>query len=328
MLEREMQLPSRISGGSCILSSMSNRRQVRLVLNPGSGRKEISPEALRERFGLHGCDCVVTLLSRSIDLPALHKSDASDVVWIAAGGDGTVNCVAHALTGTGRTMGVLPAGTLNHFAQDLGIPAEMDAAIEVAATGLPRVVDAAEVNGLTFVNNSSLGVYPAMVLDRDRMCRRGAGKWWAMLVASVRAFLRFRRLHFTLEVDGAVRSCTTTLLFVGNNIYSTEGEVAGKRNRLDEGILSVFFVPNANRSKMVRAAASMLNKSAQNAGLEMFHVEHFSVTSHHRRLRVALDGEVRRMPPPLVYRSRPGALSVIAPPPLQPQNQIQAQVQR
>ena len=300
---------------------MSSGRAIRLVLNPRSGTAAVSPETLCQRFESYGCQCVVTALDRSVDLAALQTSDHKDVVWVAAGGDGTVNCVAHAVAGTGRIMGVLPTGTLNHFAQDLGVPSELEAAIKLAATGEAMEVDAAEVNGQTFVNNSSLGFYPEMVTDRDRMCRHGANKWWAMAVASVRAFARFRLLQVELEVEGAAEKCATGMLFLGNNAYTVEGEGVGRRKRLNSGLLSVCLLMKKTRFGMVGAVAKAFAGIARESGeLKVFHVEHLIVTSpgRNRRLRVALDGEVKRMEAPLRYRARPGALRVIRPNVVQP----------
>ena len=300
---------------------MGSGRTIRLVVNPRSGTAAVSPETLCERFESHGCQCVVTALDRSVDLAALQQSDDKDVVWVAAGGDGTVNCVAHAVAGTGRVMAVLPTGTLNHFAQDLGVPAELDVAIELAATGAAQEVDAAEVNGQTFVNNSSLGFYPEMVMDRDRMCRHGANKWWAMAVASARAFARFRLLRVELEVDGVAEKCTTGMLFLGNNAYTVEGEGVGKRKQLNSGLLSVCLLTKGTRFGVIRAVVRAYAGRAREAGeLKVFHVEHLTVTysGRKRRLRVALDGEVKRIEAPLRYRSRPGALRVIRPCEVQP----------
>jgi diacylglycerol kinase family enzyme len=293
---------------------MGHTRRARVFLNIRSGIGGVSPETLCKRFALYGCSCDVTVLEPRLDLTTLAGRDAPEIVWVAAGGDGTVNCVANAIAGTPRVMGVLPVGTLNHFALDLGIPPALDEAIAVIATGPTRTVDAAEVNGIHFVNNSSLGVYPAMVLDRDRMRKGGANKWWSLVAASARAFFRFRCLAVELEVDGSVRHYTTPLLFVGNNIYCIEGGRLGRRERMDEGVLFLALVPSTTRLSMLRLLASALVGRAREASeLEEFVVKTFTVTSTHRRVRVSFDGEAGRMRPPLRYTSRPGALHVIVP---------------
>jgi diacylglycerol kinase family enzyme len=293
---------------------MAKTRRVRVFLNSRSGIGGVSPDTLCKIFADHQCACEVTILERHLNLAALSAHDPEDVAWIAAGGDGTVNAVAHAVAGTSRSMGVLPVGTLNHFAQDLGLPRTLASAIEVIATGDVRIVDAAAVNGITFVNNSSLGVYPAMVLDRERMKKSGWNKWWSLVIASARAFIRFRCLGVEIEIDGRVRHCTTPLLFVGNNLYAMDGGRLGRRERLDEGCLSLFLVPHTTRMAMLRLLIAALFGRVRGAReLEEFTVNSVTVRAHRRRLRVSYDGEVKRMPPPLHYASRPGALHLIVP---------------
>ncbi len=294
---------------------MSEPRSVRVFLNAGSGMGEASPEDICKLFAVHHCPCELTILNRELDLPALAASDPISTVWVAAGGDGTINCIAHAIRDTGRWMGVLPVGTLNHFAQDLKIPLRLAEAVAVAATCPPRAIDTAEVNGLTFVNNSSLGVYPAMVLDRERMKKGGANKWGSLVLASARSFLRFRCLSVEVEMDGTVRYYKTPLLFVGNNVYSMNRGKLGTRERMDEGRLALYLVPSATRFAMFRLlVAALFNRVKAARDLEEFTVTSFTVrTNRRRRLRVSFDGEVRRMRAPLQYATRPKSLQVIAP---------------
>jgi diacylglycerol kinase family enzyme len=296
---------------------MSEARRVRIFLNEDSGSGGVSASDLCTRFQQRGCACEVTPLTESLNWAALAAHDAAGVVWVAAGGDGTVSAVAKVCAGTERAMAVLPVGTLNHFARDLGLPLGLEAAIEVVGHGPARCVDAAEANGVVFVNNSSLGMYPAMVLDRDRMRKSGANKWWAMVKASARAFWRFRCLEVEFEADGKMRRCRTALLFVGNNRYRKEGGQIGRRDRLDEGLLSVALIAGTTRWGMLKVLAAALLARAKDAGeLEEFAVTSFKVKAHgRRRLRVAFDGEVKRMRGPLAYRALPGALRVIAPAP-------------
>ena len=294
---------------------MGETRQVRVFLNENSGAGGVSAESIYRGFAAHGCACEVTALGEELDWRGLSRRDGGEKVWVAAGGDGTVNAVASACAGSGRVMAVLPVGTLNHFARDLGVPLELDRAIEVIANGPVRSVDAAEGNGILFVNNSSLGVYPAMVLDRDRMRKEGGSKWWAMVRASARAFVRFRCLELEFEAEGKTRRCRTALLFVGNNRYEKEGGRIGQRKRLDEGILSVALIAGTTRWGMLKVFAAALAGRVKDAGeLEELHVRRFKVNAHgRRRLRVAFDGEVKRMAGPLEYRTMPGVLRVIAP---------------
>lgn len=293
---------------------MNQARRVRVFLNEGSGSGGITREQSSASFAAHGCRCEVTVLRPGLNLEELAARDDAEVVWVASGGDGTVNAVAQVAAETGRVMGVLPLGTLNHFAKDLGLPMEMDEAVAAVANGEVRTVDAAEVNGVVFVNNSSLGVYPAMVLDRERMKKRGWNKWGSLAMASAKAFVRFGCLDVELEVDGKARHCRTPLLFVGNNAYAVEAGRIGRRERLDGGRLSVLVVTGATRLGMLRLlAAALVGRARQVGELEEFTVQRFCVRARAKHLRVALDGEVRRLAPPLEYRTRAGALHVIAP---------------
>jgi diacylglycerol kinase family enzyme len=291
---------------------MGAARRVRVFLNDRSGTGEVSPDALCAAFASHGCACEVTALDGALDLRRLAQDDAAEVAWIAAGGDGTIHTIAQGIAGSERLLGVLPVGTLNHFARDLGLPLELDRAIAIAATGSVRRIDAAEVNGEIFVNNSSLGVYPAALMDRERMKKSRWNKWGAMVLASAKAFVRFRCLEVEYEVQGEARHCKTPLLFVGNNAYALEGGKVGQRERLDAGLLFVLLVVNATRFGMLRLFAAALVGRARHFGdLEEFSAASFTVKASGKRLRVAFDGELRRMPGPLCYKSLPGALRVI-----------------
>ena len=286
----------------------------RIFLNPQSGPGAVQGEQEKKLRALFPA-CEITPMGRGVDLKKLAREDAVELAYIAAGGDGTVNAVAGAVAGTERAMGVLPLGTLNHFAQDLNVPLDLEAAAKVISDGETSWVDAAKVNGLVFVNNSSLGAYPAMVMDRERMKKSGRNKWSALVAASARAFVRFRHLHVEMMVDGHSRSCTTPFLFVGNNEYRLDGMRLGRREHLNGGVLSLYLAPGASRLGVLRMAiAAVFGRLKQTPEYEEILVQEFTVRVHgRRRIRVSLDGEVRRMPGPLQYRILPGALKVLVP---------------
>ncbi len=288
--------------------------KVRVFLNAKSGGAQADAAGLKAMFAMHDCACEVTELDAAVDLAALAKSEPEDVAFIAAGGDGTVNCVAAIVVGTGRKMGVLPVGTLNHFAKDLRLPGELEAAVAVAAGTATRAVDAAEVNGRIFVNNSSLGVYPLMVLDRERMKRGGLNRWASLVFASLKSFVRFHRLRVEVESDGATQRSKTPFLFVGNNEYCLEGSRIGKRERLDGGELSLYLAHGITRAGILRMVfAALLGRVKEVPEYEELKARQLSVMVRKRLLRVSLDGEVKRMAPPLLYKILPGSLHVLCP---------------
>lgn len=234
---------------------------------------------------------------------------------VAAGGDGTVSAVASRLAGTGTVLGVLPMGTLNHFAKDLGLPMEIDAALDVLADGRTVAVDVGEVNDRVFINNSSIGIYPDIVLDRERQRRRlGRGKWPALLVACLNVLRRHPSLKVELQVEGERLLRRSPFVFIGNNRYQVEGFAIGSRTALDAGRLSLYMAHHGGRFGLLRLAVlALLHRLRQAEDFEMLEAAELVIRPERRQIRVAADGEVLAMQGPLRYRIRPGALQVRVP---------------
>ena len=240
---------------------------------------------------------------------------AGAMLLIAGGGDGTISAVAGAVADSPAILGVLPLGTLNHFARDLKIPATLEGAIEVIRQGYTRQVDAAELNGRIFINNSSLGLYPHLVRRRERQQRLGWRKWTAFAWAAVAVFRRFP--FVTVKVgtsDGTQMVRRTPLAFVGNNVYSMSGSDLGCRARLDEGTLSLFIARRRGRFGLLwMACSALLGRLERDRSLECRRVEEIVIETHGKTALVACDGETARLPTPLRYRILPGALTVLVP---------------
>jgi diacylglycerol kinase family enzyme len=236
-------------------------------------------------------------------------------VIVAAGGDGTVNAVASALVATDTALGVLPVGTFNHFARDIGMPLDLRAAARAIVAGRRRAVDVGEVNGRIFVNNSSIGLYPTMVHRRDKQQRRlGRGKWQAMLWALHTVLRSHPFLDLTLEIDGTVYRRRTPLVFIGNNEYRMEGFYVGLRERLDCGVLSLYLTHRGERlGLLLLGLRALFGRLQQAKEFEAARVTRVRIESRHTRLLVATDGEVDAFDLPLEYRVRPRALQVIVP---------------
>ena len=234
---------------------------------------------------------------------------------VAAGGDGTVSAVASVLAGSGVPLAVLPLGTLNHFARDLGIPAQLDAAVRIALGGQVREIDLGEVNGRTFINNSGIGLYPAMVRRRERQRRRlGRGKWHAMLWAGYNALRAHPFLDLALELGGAEHRRRTPFLFIGNNVYRMQGFDIGVRERLDGGVLSLYLAHRTGRLGLVLLALrALLGRLYDGNDFEAATASRLRIDARHTRLLVSRDGEVEALELPLEYRIRPRALRVVVP---------------
>jgi len=236
-----------------------------------------------------------------------------DVV-VAGGGDGTVNAVASALIGTSTPMGILPMGTLNHFAKDLKVPIDMEAAVKTIVSGRVKLVDVGEVNGRLFVNNSSLGLYPSIVRLREAIQKSGYQKWPAFIRAVWAIFLRFPRLRLELKSATAPISRTVTpLLFIGNNPYETTLTQLGSRSAMDQGKLWVVVPKAETRWQLVAALFTLVRGRSVASDVSAFEAENLVVNNKRSALNIAVDGEVLLLEPPLHYQIRPKALKVIVP---------------
>ena len=283
----------------------------------GTGLPADWAKQLQDKFSQSGLQAQVKVVQSGSDIEPTVRAAVQQgaQVVVAGGGDGTVSAVAAVLVGSGVTLGVLPMGTLNHFAKDLGIPLEQAEAIAVIAGNRQVDVDAGEVNGRIFVNNSSLGIYPDIVREREkRQHRLGHGKWRALLAASIGAARRYPVMKVHVEVDGQTLVRSTPFVFIGNNQYTMEGFEIGARAALDKGTLSLYLTQRMGRFGLLQLAVRALFKRLQQArDFDMLTAREFVVRTGHKRLRVATDSEVNLMDTPLQYRVRPGALRVIVP---------------
>jgi len=236
-------------------------------------------------------------------------------VLVAAGGDGTISAVAGAVRASGTALGILPFGTLNHFAKDLRIPLDPAEAARTIARGRRIAVDVGEVNGRCFINNASLGLYPGLVRERDRQQRRlRRSKRHAMLWATLAVLQRPPLLDLSLELDGKAHECFAPFVFVGNNGYRMEGFDIGTREHLDGGSLSVYTTRGSSAKRLiVLALRALFGRLRQDRDFMETAVSELRVTSRKRRLLVATDGEVTPMETPLEFRIVPRALEVLVP---------------
>lgn len=241
---------------------------------------------------------------------------------VAGGGDGTINAVASVVTGTVTALGVIPLGTLNHFAKDLRIPMELDAAIRNIADGHILDIDVGEINDKIFLNNSSIGLYPDIVREREKLQRRlGHGKWPAFFWATLAALRRYPFLNARLTIEGVEHTRRAPFIFIGNNEYSMEGFNIGTRAHLNAGVLSLYMAHRTGRLGLLRLAfSSLFGRLRQARDFDALTTREIRIDTHRKRLPVSTDGEVTVMEMPLHYRIRTAALRVIVPANTEPDN--------
>jgi diacylglycerol kinase family enzyme len=264
----------------------------------------------------HGVEARIHIAQRGSQLAALAERALAEhgSTIVAGGGDGSVSSVASVLAGTDRTLGVLPLGTLNHFAKDLKIPLELEDAIRTIFSGRVAEVDVGEVNGRIFLNNSSLGIYPRLVRLREKQEQGGRAKFLAMARSLVAIMRHYSRVRVRVSPDEkAGKEYDTPLLFVGNNRYEITGLNVGSRTALDGGTLWVCTAPSAGPRELMAIGMRALLNRLRGGDIDMFAAKDLLVSTRHKHLEVSADGEVFRLDAPLRYQSRPRALRVVVP---------------
>lgn len=294
------------------------RTPITVISNAKSGptRRAELATTLRDLFAKHGAEAKIELVEEGVQLIDVAKRAIADGcrTLVAAGGDGTINAVASTVVGTDVVLGVLPLGTLNHFAKDLGIPLELEAAVSTIVDGEVRAVDVGEVNGKTFVNNSSLGLYPTLVKKREEHQSLGRSKWSAFAIAMWTVMGRYPLVQVTIEIDGRQISRKTPLVFIGNNRYVIEGLRLGKRERLDAGTLCVYLTRDVSRAKLCWfALRALFGKLRDEKDFDALETTGLKILTSGKHARISADGEIDRLAIPLEYRIRPRALKVVVP---------------
>ena len=237
---------------------------------------------------------------------------------IVAGGDGTVHTGAGIAIEMDLLLGVLPLGTLNHFAKDIGMPGgDLASAVEWLRTAVETPVDVGDANGTVFVNNASIGAYPAMVIYRDEICRRrGWGKVRATPAAIARTLRRLHVFDVTVKVDDAApEPLTTAFLFVGNGVFDRHGNHVGRRTSLTDHRLGLYVIATSTRRRLVaNAIAARLRGVTAAHETERYRAESLEVAAHEPSLLIALDGEPTNLSTPITFHSRPSALRILVSP--------------
>lgn len=291
--------------------------KIEVILNARSGTDDKNgvQRRVHELFLASGIDACISVAHTGVRVVELAQQAArsdADII-VAGGGDGTINSVASAAIESGKTMGVLPFGTMNHFAKDLHIPLDLEGAIETIVAGHVIKIDVGEVNGRIFVNNSSLGLYPSIVRERQKQQRLGWGKWPAYVWAALAVLRRYPFLNIRLSVDGKELVSRTPFVFIGNNEYEMETLNIGGRPCLDAGKLSLYMSNRTSRLGLIRLALrALFGGLRQDKDFIALRTKEVWIGTRHKRVRAALDGEVVVMEPPLHYRVRPRALRVLA----------------
>lgn len=291
------------------------RRAIILLNRSARDVTDATSDQLGELAAARGLDAQVTpVTGPSLVASARGAVESGCTVLVAAGGDGTVSTVANVAAEQGVALGVLPLGTLNHFARDAGIPVDLEAAVTTLACGREVTIDVGEVNGRIFLNNSSIGVYPRLLWEREQQERQGRRKWTATALAALDVWRQYRRISVTIAGRNYRWNVSTPFVFIGNNEYAIDEGRIDARPSLDAGCLQLCMAPDADRRRMARIVlAAVAGRLGAVDGFEAVTASELTIATRARRLGVSLDGELTFLESPLRYTIRPRALQVVVP---------------
>ncbi|WP_425050357.1 diacylglycerol/lipid kinase family protein [Psychromarinibacter sp. S121] len=286
-------------------------------MNPKSGRDDEDQVSAALKAYLDSLpDGELRLVgSRSIQQMAQDAVDENAATVIAVGGDGTISAVAETLAGTDTTMGVIPAGTFNYFARGLGIPEDLDGAIDVLRTGTPQPAAFGRINGRLFLNNCSIGIYSMIRRQREEIYRRfgrsRAAAYWSVITAMLRLY---RRMRLTVTVDGVRHELKSALVFVANSDYQIEEFGLEGSDAVKNGRLAVYVSRDRGRWHMIKQAVRLVVTGMRKGrDFELFTGSDITIETDKPFRHVVRDGEIARMKAPFTITRNDTALQVIAP---------------
>jgi len=228
---------------------------------------------------------------------------------IVGGGDGSVSTAVAAFSGSDRVLGVLPFGTMNLLARDLGMPTEPEEAIAALSTTTPRRIDLVALNGRAFHTLSGLGFFSHMARAREEVRGHPLGRMVSVVIAWFRALARTRAFEIDVVVDGRRERISALAALVTNNAFGAEW----RRRRMDTGTLEMHLVEDQGALTKLKAGAALLTGTwRDDPGIRSIVAREITVASGRRHTRAATDGELIRERMPLRYRVLPQALTVLA----------------
>mgnify|MGYP000022190223 CR=1 FL=1 len=288
-----------------------------VLANPKSGRNSRDRDAIARAMAVFGPHATLRHWRSGEDLDVVVRRLVAEgfQTIVAAGGDGTVTGVAHALLGTRVALGVLPLGTFNFFARGLHLPEDPEGAAQAILGGQVRRISVGTVNGQVFLNNASLGIYPRILQAREESYARwGRSRllaYWTVLKTLVR-YQAARRVIVTVE--GQTRNLRSPLIFVARSAYQLQrfGLTGGKA--ISDDRFAVFIALGGTRWHLLKLALHLaLGRVIPGQDVEVLTTRQMEVRTAKRRPNVAFDGEKRRMLAPLLFEIQPDALSIILP---------------
>lgn len=296
-----------------------------IVLNAGSGRQdaETRREIITRVFDAAGRRCEILPIDRSTPIErvataAVARAKAERGAVIAAGGDGTINAVAQAAYGHGLPFGVIPLGTFNYFARVHGIAQDVEAATRALLRARIEPAQAGRAGGHLFLVNASLGLYPQLLEDREAFKQQfGRSRLVALWSGLVTLARQSRQLHLTIEAGDQKATLRTPTLVVVNNRLQLERLGFPEADALAQGQLAgIVIKPIGTLSMFGLLLRGVLGRLGDAENVQHLPFRRVTVSPRgRRRIKLAMDGEIRWVPTPVVFEVAPEPLSLLVPAP-------------
>jgi diacylglycerol kinase family enzyme len=297
---------------------MTNRTPDICVLsNPRSGTSLRNPGAVDRAMAVFGARAELRPFSGDPADEAARAVREGFRIVVAAGGDGSVAGVAHALAGTGTALGVLPLGTFNYFARGLKMPETPEAAARAILDGQRHDINVGTLNGRVFLNNVAIGLYPAILEEREATYARFGRYRFLAHLASLRTLLRFQTPYrMELYQDETRHSIRTPMMFVARSAYQLDQFGLEGGDAISDDRFVLFLAHQQTRLGFLRLAWRLIRKRVDHGrDVIVSTPRRIAVAVRGRRkVSVALDGEKLRMRLPLRIQLNDHVLQVILPP--------------
>lgn len=295
------------------------RARVCAILNGGSGKKDAEKIAalLEQEIGPRAANLEIRRSRRGPDLPGLARQAVSDGfdLLLAVGGDGTQSAVADAVAGSDVIMGVVPGGTFNYFARDLGVGETPDKAIQTLLNARIRAVHVGQVNEMVFLNNVSFGAYPEILERRETIYRRWGRSRAAAYWSVVAALWNLRRpMSLTAHAKGQDQQFETALAFVASSAYQLETFGLDGAEAIRNGHFALMIARAKKPLPLIAAALRLaFGKTAKDSDFDLIVADHITINTRPNHQLVAHDGEKSRMTGPFELTMLHDGLRVLVP---------------
>ncbi|TMV94845.1 hypothetical protein FGG78_01600 [Thioclava sp. BHET1] len=292
---------------------------IAVIGNPSSGRNSRDEDAVGAALKAFGPGAELYRWSPETDIAHTVEralADGAELI-VAAGGDGTAMAVAQSMLGQSVPMAVLPLGTFNFFARGLRLSEDPVQAAQAIRDGTPRSIHVGQVNKRVFLNNASLGIYPAILKAREdiyaRWGRRRVVAHWSV----IKTFLRFQRpMNLRITADGDIRNYRTPLVFVARSAYQLELFGLRGAGAISDDHFAVLVAKGGSRADLFRLAARLVMSDAREGrDYELIRARDVSISTGRRRALLAFDGEKSFERSPFHFEMSSDLLNIVQPVP-------------